>query len=213
MILNNKKNYHQHNRLSNSIDDYDWETVDWHDIIPRLQLFALKKLRGKYWRGSTTNPITGGYEVDDFVFSAISKTISGDRKWNQNISLLHHLAGIISSEINHLAESHDNTIIQYSNEINSNDDYGKSPTLHLYRHPCFKSPIRQLLAEEDLNKLSETINNQDPDLHKIFLLSLNGTNKPQELAKEAGLSVSQINNLKKRLNRIIDQWRVKDLAS
>ena len=83
--------------------DFDWTQIDWNDLYPRLLLVAEGKLNRLIWRGARFGPVPGGQTSHDFVQAAIEKTKGGIRAWNPEISIFQHLAGVILSEINHLA--------------------------------------------------------------------------------------------------------------
>src|SRR5262245_33436415 len=96
--------------------DFDWTQIDWNDLYPRLLLVAEGKLNRLIWRGMRFGPIPGGHTSYDFVQAAIEKTKEGIRAWNPEISIFQHLAGVILSDINHLANSVENQITHLNDE-------------------------------------------------------------------------------------------------
>jgi hypothetical protein len=87
----------------------DWRAQNWEDLIPRLLLLAISRLRRMSWHGERRGAPPGAAEAEDFVNDAVSKTIAGVRIWNPTAcSLFQHLAGVIVSDISHAAQSVEN---------------------------------------------------------------------------------------------------------
>ena len=87
----------------------DWRAQNWEDLIPRLLLLAISRLRRMSWHGERRGAPPGAAEAEDFVNDAVSKTIAGIRIWNPTAcSLFQHLAGVIVSDISHAAQSAEN---------------------------------------------------------------------------------------------------------
>jgi len=87
----------------------NWTAQDWDDLVPRLMLLAVSRLYRMTWRGRSGEAPPGAAEAEDFVHDAISKTISGVRIWNpDHCTLFRHLAGVVVSDIGHMARSAEN---------------------------------------------------------------------------------------------------------
>jgi DNA-directed RNA polymerase specialized sigma24 family protein len=152
-------------------------------VIPRLLLFTSRLLR------NTTLP---HLSPDDFVQAAILKTLDGTRPWNsKEIKLLPHLMGIVKSDVSHSitrAQRHkaapiDEIDVDYI--IDLSDDVEKKT-------------LETLEAEKFLDAHKKS----DPELAILASRILTSEfNSAEQLAKSIGISISELNNRKKRLNR------------
>lgn len=78
------------------------------ELIERLVLYSLRKVRLLYWRdGRDSDSLPGGRTAEDMVFIALEKVLSGRRKsWDPGKSSFEkYVQGVIKSEISHLVES------------------------------------------------------------------------------------------------------------
>src|SRR6266702_1552425 len=85
----------------------------WEENIPRLLFYASHKAKKKCWRSVFNGHLPEGKEVQDVVFHAIEKVLSGERKWNptEQPDLFSYLMGIIDSDLSHLAKGLENRTI------------------------------------------------------------------------------------------------------
>ena len=176
--------------------DFDWAQIDWNDLYPRLLLVAEGKLRRLTWRGAKFGPIPGGQTSHDFVQAAIEKTKGGVRAWNPGISIFQHLAGVILSDINHLANSMENRITHYDDEkVIPIEDHRATPEAAAIRRSQEEAFLAFLSAKDPkLGILASSILH-DP----VRLGSL-------ELATKLNLSICQLDSLKKALRRATEEY-------
>lgn len=73
-------------------EPFDWTSVDWDDIYPRLWLFArnmIEKAGGRVRKAP-----------EDFAEDAIRKTVEGVRDWSpRQAPLLDHLCEVVSTDV------------------------------------------------------------------------------------------------------------------
>jgi DNA-directed RNA polymerase specialized sigma24 family protein len=173
------------------MDDWpDFKGVDWSDQYPRLLLYAEGRLRRLHWP-------RGRPQCQDFVQRAIEKALSGERKFDSGKTLLHNLCQIVSSDISHEVESYNNRHVSFEDDavVNMVDYRQQSPeeTAH-YSH----------LARHFLDYLGS----HDAAARTVADLMINsGITKSTEIAVHRGLSVSEIENIKKRLRRLTENYR------
>ena len=181
--------------------DINWEEIDWDDLIPRLFLYTRGRLhRGMRWRNKYDGSIPGGCEIEDFVHKAIIKTISGERKWDsKERTIFKHLTGVISSEINHLSESKEN-------ELGIDGDDVLTTTSSQQLGFGF-NPEQIAIAESEQIVFLEYLRCVDPQLKQLAELILSeGFRGSIEISNELGISVKNVNNLKKRLKRALKSY-------
>jgi hypothetical protein len=176
--------------------DLDWTQIDWNDLYPRLLLVAEGRLNRLIWRGKSFGPIPGGYTSHDFVQAAIEKTKGGIRVWNTEISLFQHLAGVILSDINHLANSIENQNTRFDDQnIIQIEDRRATPEAAAIRKSQEETFLAFLHAKNpNLKTLAFSILH-DP----VRLGSL-------ELATKLNLSICQLDSLKRALRRATEEF-------
>jgi hypothetical protein len=178
----------------------DWQVQDWDDLVPRLLLLAVSRLRRMTWRGDRRGPPPGASEAEDFVNDAISKTIAGVRIWTpEACTLFQHLAGVIVSDISHAAESVENrsTLRTASGGesgaglvVDIGDDAPDQETVAVWR-----SEQRQLL---------EHLGRVDPALQEMAALMLvQDMQETADLSRTLGIAPAEVANRRKRLKRAV----------
>lgn len=172
------------------MDDWpDFRKVDWSNLYPRLLLYAEGRLRRLQWP-------RGRPQSHDFVQHAIEKALSKARTFDNGKTLFHNLCQIISSDISHDIGCFDNRHIKSEDDTIINIiDYQDSPeyTTH-YRH----------LVGHFLNYLGS----HDAEAKIIANLIINSDiTRSSELAVQSGFSVREIENIKKRLRRLIEKYQ------
>jgi hypothetical protein len=177
----------------------DWQAQDWDDLVPRLLLLAVSRLRRMTWRGDRRGPPPGASEAEDFVNDAISKTIAGVRIWSpEACTLFQHLAGVIVSDISHAAESAENrsTLRAASGgesggvAIDIGDDAPDQETVAVWR-----SEQRRLL---------DHLERVDPALKEMAELMLaQDMQETVDLSRSLGIPPAEVANRRKRLKRAV----------
>jgi hypothetical protein len=173
--------------------DVDWAAQDWSDLVPRLYLVAVWRLR------RLRRFLLRAEEAEDFVNDAIAKTIAGVRIWNrENCTLFQHLAGVIVSDISHAASSLD-CRLRVSDQIRSeNENIVWPPDL------ADESPSQELVEEwrSLQRRLLDYLKHIDPGMGRMAeLIVLQDINATDELSRRLALAPSEVANLRKRLRR------------
>jgi hypothetical protein len=176
--------------------DLDWTQIDWNGLYPRLLLVAEGRLNRLIWRGKSFGPIPGGHTSHDFVQAAIEKTKGGIRVWNTEISLFQHLAGVILSDINHLANSMENQITRFDDQnVIQIEDRRATPEASAIRKSQEETFLAFLHAKNPhLKTLAFSI------LHDPMRLG------SLELATKLNLSICQLDSLKRALRRATEEF-------
>lgn len=198
------------------------EKADWKSIIPHLTLFALGRLRLKYF--ADNSPLKGSplkVIAEDVVMESIRKVLDETRAWNpdEKDDLVIHLKTIVKSEISHLDDDKEHqTTERFPTRGHSEDDRSVEELLKK-AHPLEEHTESVVIApplnpEEGLEekerfkrhkimeeKIMQKVNHA-PDLEEVVLCMLMGITKPREIAAELKVAVKEINNRQKRLRRI-----------
>lgn len=174
-----------------------WSDIDWDDLVPRLILYAHRKINRLIWRGSKSKTLPDGQDAQGIVQTAIAKTIAGDRRWKQEKhSLFKHLKDVIDSEISHLVNRNENRSFHVSDET-------------IETQPCSRfSPEDAVLLKQEKNRLIDFIYKKDKDAGRLARIMLEKEIDDNiGLSNELGISVREVENTKKRLKRSVGEYR------
>lgn len=194
------------------------ETVT-QEFLERLTHYALSKLGQKSWRGVWNGKIPGGVQAEDLAMSAIEAALIGDpdlggRQWDteKEPDLMNFLRDIIDSKASHLVERAENVL-----EREPRPAEGESESDSLDRKRDHRTLQEQGFAisadEEAANErlffalLDEV--KDDPLLPGILECQLDGTFVRADIAAKLGVDVNAITQAKKRLDRMLPQFREK----
>jgi hypothetical protein len=176
--------------------DFDWTQIDWNDLYPRLLLVAEGKLNRLTWRGARFGTVPGAQTSHDFVQAAIEKSKGGIRAWNPEISIFQHLAGVILSDINHLANSMENQIPHYDDEkVIPIEDHRATPEASAIRSSQEEAFLAFLHAKNPKLRILAFSILHDPVRLGSF-----------ELATKLNLSICQLDSLKRALRRASEEF-------
>jgi RNA polymerase sigma factor (sigma-70 family) len=171
------------------MDDWpDFRFVNWAEEYPKLLLFAAGRLRRLHWPRGRPQP-------HDFVQRAIEKALSGNRTYDRKKRLLQNLCQIISGDISHEVEAYDSRNVASDDDTVVNIvDYRENPEDTVY----YRQLERNLL---------DYLGSHDTDARDVADLMIRSeiTNS-SELAAQLGSSVRQIENIKKRLRRLLGNY-------
>jgi hypothetical protein len=176
-----------------------WQSYDWSDLVPRLTLFTEGRIRRRIWRGVRSGNIPGGLEPKDIVYQAIEKTMSGQRLWDQEKNtLFQHLVNTIKSDLNHLATNLDNTTT-----VSANDDGNVVSIIS-----NLSSPEESVIWRSQQSHLIKHIRTIDPCMAKMAeMMLIEDLSGSIELSNKLLISVKEVENLKKRLQRVLTSYK------
>ena len=182
----------------------DWAAQDWDDLVPRLLLFAAGRLRRLIWRGDRQGVPPGAPTPEDLVHEAIAKTIAGQRLWDRSAAtLFQHLAGVVASDLNHLAMRAENQEIRLAVAVGDGTDGGPADLLGGASDPesvsARNSEERALLA---------FLAARDPLLERMARVMLHDELRgTEELARRLDVPAAAVPNLRKRLRRAAEAFK------
>lgn len=166
----------------------------------RVRDFAQGRANVYRWWLRTAGALAKGNTLDDVVANAVASLFGAKRTWDPSAQPdpFEYLKSVVNSELSNLARSADNRKLDRAPE-----------DLDL---PGDDTPLSALLDAEEDTELKQQRNrfysllidaiSNDNDLLKLHDLFVNdGIDKPQELASRLGMSVTEVNNLKKRFMR------------
>ena len=206
----NRKAYEAVCRISND---------EWGGIALELERYALSVSRNLRWR--TLNPVElpGGETIDSIVSKAVEKLFSGDREWDpdREPDIKKYLRGVIDSLLNHLAESKENTLLAPEPESPDapaweSGSQKRDPAAD-WLVPARPSPLTALIRQEDAALEDRALGwlidecSDDEILINVLEAKMDGVDTPAEISKAKGISIKDVYNATKRLDRKLERVR------
>jgi DNA-directed RNA polymerase specialized sigma24 family protein len=175
----------------------DFREVDWDDLYPRLLLATETRLRRVRWRGQYQSTAPMGLLAGDFVQTAILKAMNGARRYDVSKSLFHNLCQIVSSEVSNLVQSYENRNFDYA-------EHEKVVDIRDYRD----TPEDDAVHKEAVHQLLGYLEERDASAKQVAeQIVLHGRVTSPELSVELKRSISDIENIKKRLRRLCIKYQ------
>ena len=183
----------------------DWRTQNWEDLIPRLLLLAISRLRRMSWHGERRGAPPGAAEAEDFVNDAVSKTIAGVRIWNPAAcSLFQHLAGVVVSDISHAAQSAENRIT-----LRDSPSPAAGASLTATVADGAPNPESVIAWRSEQRRLLDHLEALDADLRRMAELMLVGDmQETADLSRALAIPAAEVANRRKRLKRAVQAYLV-----
>lgn len=172
---------------------------DWEAIWKRLRRFAH---RYYYWLPTKVS----GIDLDDLVQEAILDTISGNRHLPSDVELVTFLCNVIRSKARNLLEKKESGVVPLE-EI---------PQRHLLLTAgarfmeYVKDVDKRDACQRVFHKLREFVSDDDLESKMVDKWLEQPDIKPNEIAKQLGVSIVEIRNAQKRLSRkvrkLAEEW-------
>lgn len=181
----------------------DWRAQNWEDLIPRLLLLAISRLRRMSWHGERRGAPPGAAEAEDFVNDAVSKTIAGIRIWNPSAcSLFQHLAGVIVSDISHAAQSAENRITLRDGGTPLG---GASVTAAVADGAPSQESVAAWRSEQ--RRLLDHLMALDPELGRLAeMMLVQDLQETSDLCRALAIPAAEVANRRKRLKRAVQAY-------
>lgn len=190
------------------------QQVDWDNVGRRLMYFALHRFQHYGWAVGIDTSLPKGRTIEDVVHEVITKTISGQRKWDPDKGPLEPwLKYQIKSEIDALVNSavaRREMKVPVGEEGEELWDLVEMAAVEdgIMGEVTTSNPEHEVIQKEKSQwaekRVSELIDAVDgePELEAVMDAILSGCEpKPRFLAEELGVPVKDINNRQKRLRR------------
>ena len=162
----------------------NWSSLPWKDIIPRLLYFSRHLMRRVPQHSRAP-----GEEAEDFVWTAIEKTMSGTRQWDPlTTSILQHLMGVISSDFyNAVRKQIRSRTIDFDEAVY---DALKSDA---------PSPEDVALSNDEWLSLMKYLERKDRRLAELLSRTILLGAEPLELSEMMKLPLAEIYKLKRKM--------------
>lgn len=191
------------------------EQQPWEEIILRLDKYALQRARRLYWPTASNglDILAKGASPQDIAREAITRLFEGKRDWDpdQDPDVLCYLKGVVDSLMSALVKSAEvaevRVSVAYSETDASSENGTRQVGVIVESAPLHQAPPSPVLVAEH-NELQERIMKAvagDDALELLVLCLAEGFTKRTDIARELSLSVDEVTNLRKRLQRVVDR--------
>jgi hypothetical protein len=179
------------------------------EIYLRLVLYAERLARMHGWRVGADLP--GASSPKSIVNDVVIKVLEGVRIWDESRepSLLNALKGMVRSEIGHLYEKIEETLVEPADAVLPDGKERTSDSFPSTRlHPGELNPEQHLLRTErtkqELAAMTLVLKETEgrPDAESV-LLALYETDSSAEIAQMTGLSIERVYSARRELDRIV----------
>jgi len=168
---------------------------DWEEIYKKAVYCAFKQIKSKALEG---------IDAEDMAQKAMMDILNGTRNANhEKVSLITLILNTVKSNISHLFNKqsrvgHIGSADGEPSPFEQPNDF-EDCRPHLVPEP---QSIEKKLIDEEVVERAKAMLRGDEKLLKVIDLYLDNPGiKPKEIAKELGIKVSDVNNIKKRLSR------------
>ena len=171
----------------------------WQDTVPRLILYAHRKVERLRWMGVLGGDPPEGWQPDDFVQTVFQKVYSGKRRWNpqEDSDLFNYLRSQLDSEISNRVRSLANRMLRTESTLP--EDIPLDPPDQATTDQAILSAEQDREANDNFWRFYDELNDE-PQLQKVGEAIFQGV-KRAEMAQHLGVTVEQIDALRKRLDR------------
>lgn len=170
------------------------------ELIERLVLYSVRKVRLLYWRdGRDGDSLPGGRTAEDMVFVALEKVLDGRRKsWDPGKSSFEkYVQGVIKSEISHLVES-----AEHRRSVRIPEDEHLADNL-MGEDSLNGNPETLLISEEQDSQFRDQLYltvSGDEELENLILLLDDGVVETQAIADTLGVPSRRVYSLRAKLS-------------
>jgi hypothetical protein len=188
-----------------------WE--DWATLLPELVGFARSEIRRRRWRGGRSRVLPEGYDANSVAAEVIRQVLEGKARlavgWTRE-RLVTELQRKVSNEVRRLHKLQEASKIRSEWEVLPPRANGELRSVFdgLKGRICAWPDARQRQARQKARQeAEERIAGAlgEGDEARVFGCLREGVVKRREIAAKLGMSVVEVTNCRKRLNRKLDE--------
>lgn len=194
--------------MENSIDN----SIDWEDIIVRLEAFTRSLLKRQHWfHGGSVNTFLKGKEMRDYVYEGIGRFLKHPEKYDSSkgdlVSYLKYnlIRSLVSNDVTSDENKHGHDVFGNCEAFDEDDeDSSYLDRILPYLEPMF-------LDDLDYTRIREYIQERikgDSHVEDIFLGIYSENMKRREIIAEFSMSEKDYNNALRRLQTVMNEATV-----
>ncbi|HWX21138.1 MAG TPA: hypothetical protein VN578_14660 [Candidatus Binatia bacterium] len=194
-----------------------WE--DWGSLLLELAAFAKREIRRRRWRGQRSGVLPEGYDANSVASEVITSALEGKARlapgWTRD-RLMRELERKVSNEVRRLHKLQEAGRIRSEWEIlpaDANEQprsvfekmEGKVGSWPRNGVDEARFQARDKERKEAELLIAEKLRGEDEAVEKLFGCLRDGVVKRREIAAKLGISVGEVTNCRKRLNRKLEE--------
>lgn len=177
---------------------------NWEEVLSELLSFTVSRIQSRFWLAVWGGHLPGAIEAHDIIMESVVDIINGVRHADESVALVPFLKQVIKSKISHLAWSAENRHTRRLDPCPDDREMDKEIAAQKPRDPFVETDVVSKETEQINTQLLDLLIEElsdDADLQKIIECNIDGIFKREEIATRLGKTVSDITNMKKRLDR------------
>ena len=194
-----------------------WE--DWETLLPELIAFANGEIRRRRWRGSQSGVMPEGFDANSVASEVVMAALQGrarivpgwtrerlmnelKRKVSNEVRRLHKLKerGAMRSEWDVLPPTESGTLLSAFAGMKATSMGGGGGGVG-----WDDGQVRDKVRKETELRIAEALRGGDGRVEKLFECLRAGVVKRRVIAERLGISVDEVTNCRKRLDRKLDE--------
>ena len=211
-LLDEQKNESVKDRVQTRLQWEDWET-----LLAELIEHAKAEIRRRKWRGSKTGVLPKGYDANSVASQAVMRALQGKARlavgWTRE-RLLKELKRNVSNEVRQLHKLKETRLSRNEWDIVKPTPSGAlRSVLAGIAGGCGgyggwdDGQVRDKVRKETELRIAEALRLEEPAVKKLFECLRAGVVKRREVATRLGMSVTEVTNCRKRLDRTLDELK------
>jgi hypothetical protein len=184
------------------------------DLLDRATAFADRLVRSRSWRGSRGGVLPAGKTAHDLAQAAFEKILEG-AKWDDDKDFAMILGGIVRGMVQKLVESWENR--NFSNpddQAEADEEAGWVSAVDRFAS-SENAAEQKIVRKEDDDRIVEIIESlkEGSEERRIVEAIFFGAGKRADVLTETGLSEKVYEAAKKRLQRLLENYRRETAAA
>jgi hypothetical protein len=190
-----------------------WE--DWGKLLPELITFANREIGRRKWRGSNRGVLPEGSDGNSVASEAVQRALQGRARIAAGLTrerLVKELKRRVSNEVRRLHKLTETQSTRSEWEMLPQDGgelksvfagmQGKSMGWG-WDYAQLQDKVK---AETDA-RIAEALRDGDPAVEKLFACLKSGVVKRRQIASNLGMSLREVTNCRRRLDRKLDELK------
>jgi hypothetical protein len=190
-----------------------WE--DWETLLPELVDFAKGEIRRRKWRGGRPGVLPEGFDANSVAAEVVLAALQGKARlapgWTRE-RLMDELKRKVSNEVRRLHKLKETRAVRSEWEVLSPGAGGELRSVFARMKGQAiggwdDGQVRDKVRKETELRIAEALRGGDEAVERLFGCLRAGVVKRREIAARLGMSVTEVTNCRKRLDRKLDELR------
>jgi hypothetical protein len=186
-----------------------WENWEW--LLPRLAAYAKQEIGRRRWRGKRSGVLPDGYDANSIAAEVVAGALQGKarlaRGWTLE-RLEKELQRLVSNEVRRLHKKKETSVMRSEWEVLPPDANNEPRSVFSGMRAEGPSGLDANVVDAQVRekqkaelRIAERLRGGDEMVEKLFWCLREGMVKRRKIASRLGVSVEEVTNCRKRLNR------------